>query len=197
MSAEEQTEEYKRIQRSKYQKRRRTEPSGTSTSKSRINSDARLAQQLFNEEIQRISGRVPDGRSMGGSRVNQRQPRAASGMAFNSNYQDVGYTQSLLYQQAANDYTSSSSSSSSSSVQDPHMTLMTRDIDENDYSLLLQLEDVKSKDKGATELELSMLPCFVFKSMKAVVPTLAKPSSSRNEVILIDCEEEMTKVLLR
>ena len=185
MSAEEQTEEYKRIQRSKYLKRRRTEPSGTSTSKSRINSDARLAQQLFNEEIQRISGRVPDGRSMGGSRVNQRQPRPASGMAFNSNYQDVGYTHT------------SSSSSSSSSVQDPHMTLMTRDIDENDYSLLLQLEDVKSKDKGATELELSMLPCFVFKSMKAVVPTLAKPSSSRNEVIVIDCEEEMTKVLLR
>ena len=44
----------------------------------------------------------------------------------------------------------------------PMRSLMHREIDANDYALLLQLEDVPVANKGATDIEISMLPTFRF-----------------------------------
>ena len=77
---------------------------------------------------------------------------------------------------------------------------MHRDIDANDYSLLLELEDVKVAHKGATELEISMLPtfCFGMDAKKRRVPSTStsdtpaakkQKGSRKSNPIVIDLDE--------
>jgi len=53
-----------------------------------------------------------------------------------------------------------------STVATPMGALMTRDITENDYSLLLQLDESVASSKGASDVELSQLPSFSFRQAK-------------------------------
>jgi hypothetical protein len=81
----------------------------------------------------------------------------------------------------------------------PMRSLMHREIDENDYALLLQLEDVPIASKGATEIEISMLPTFRFGLESRKRPNLGydedtslkkqKDNRESNPIIIIDGNE--------
>jgi len=85
----------------------------------------------------------------------------------------------------SDDYIPRENTYAASHIRNPSLNeLYSREIDENDYNLLLQLEDVKPKHTGASDLQLSTLPSFNYRKKSAKGNKKMKPTG--REVILID-----------
>jgi hypothetical protein len=172
-------------------------------SNSTPDNDHNLALKLQSEEYDKLTGsysinetRLLNDRLYTGNYNKKRNHSTYSG-PVSSNTQISQSSSHIFSPNQYNDLLSSSSSSASSSSSSNLNSMYSRDLTANDYEMLLQLQDVKPKQNGASNLDLSMLPSYKFKSCLPNKKTTNKNPKTivldhRIIIDLVDSDKETT-----